>query len=60
MKKGFKTLTCIHTAVSDDIFTRIMACKSAKEAWDKLKAQFQGDEKSKRMHMLSLRRQLKG
>jgi hypothetical protein len=34
-----------------------MACKSAKETWDKLKAEFQGDEKSRRMRILNLRRQ---
>jgi hypothetical protein len=29
--KRFKALTCLHNAVSEEIFTRIMACKSAKE-----------------------------
>jgi len=29
--KRFKALSCLHNAVSEDIFTRIMACKSAKE-----------------------------
>ena len=43
--KGFMALTCIHNAISEEIFTRIMACKNAKEAWDKLKAEFQGDER---------------
>ena len=43
--KGFKALTGIHNAVSEEIFTRIMTCKTAKEAWDKLKAEFQGDER---------------
>jgi len=47
--KRFKALTCLHNAVSEDIFTRIMACKSAKETWDKLKAEFHGDEKSMKM-----------
>ena len=47
--KGFKALTCIHNAVSEEIFTRIMVCKNAKEAWDKLKAEFQGDERSRKM-----------
>ena len=43
--KRFKALSCLHNGVNEDIFTRIMACKSAKEAWDKLKAEFEGDEK---------------
>jgi len=36
--KRFKALTYLHNVVSKEIFTRIMACKSAKETWDKLKA----------------------
>jgi hypothetical protein len=38
--KRFKALTCVHNAVSEEIFIRIMACKSAKETWDKLKQNF--------------------
>ena len=59
-KKGLKALTCIHTTVNEEIFTRIMACKSAKEAWDKLKAEFQGKARSRKMQVLNLRRQFKG
>ena len=51
--KKFKALTCLHNAVSEEIFTRIMACKTAKETWDKLKAEFQGDEKSRKMQVLN-------
>jgi hypothetical protein len=29
--KRFKALTCLHNVVSEEIFTRIMVCKSAKE-----------------------------
>jgi hypothetical protein len=58
--KRFKALSCLHNAVSEDIFTRIMACKSTKETWDKLKAKFHGDEKSRRMQILNLRRQFEG
>jgi len=58
--KRFKALTCLHNAVSEEIFTRIMACKSAKETWDKLKAEFHGDEKSRKMQVLNLRRQFEG
>jgi len=46
--------------VSEEIFTRIMACKSAKETWDKLKTEFHGDEKSRKMQVLNLRRQFEG
>jgi hypothetical protein len=58
--KRFKALTCLHNAVSEEIFTRIMAFKSAKETWDKLKAEFHGDEKSRKMQVLNLRRQFEG
>jgi hypothetical protein len=58
--KRFKALSCLHNAVSEDIFIRIMACKSAKETWDKLKAEFHGDEKSRKMQILNLRRQFEG
>ncbi|XP_061962505.1 uncharacterized protein LOC133683001 [Populus nigra] len=58
--KRFKALTCLHNAVSKEIFTRIMACKSAKETWDKLKVEFHGDEKSRKMQVLNLRRQFEG
>ncbi|KAF2291663.1 hypothetical protein GH714_027969 [Hevea brasiliensis] len=43
--KKFKALSCIHSAVSDVIFTRILAGGSAKEAWDKLKEEYQGTKK---------------
>ena len=58
--KWFKALSCLHNAASEDIFTRIMACKSVKETWDKLKAEFHGDEKSRKMQILNLRRQFEG
>ena len=58
--KGFKAPSCLHNAVSEDIFTMIMACKFAKETWDKLKAEFHGDEKSRKMQVLNLRRQFEG
>ncbi|KAF2297158.1 hypothetical protein GH714_018563 [Hevea brasiliensis] len=54
--KGFKALSCIHSAVSDVIFTRIMACDTAKQAWDRLKEEFHGSESSKQMSVLNLRR----
>ena len=52
-----KGLTCIHSALSDAIFTRIMACESPKEAWDKLKAEFEGSNKVKVVKVLTLKRE---
>ncbi|KAF2324362.1 hypothetical protein GH714_012915 [Hevea brasiliensis] len=53
--KGFKALSCIHASVSEVIFTRIMACETAKQAWDLLKAEIQGSEQTKQMSILNLR-----
>lgn len=55
--KKYKALSAIHTAVSDTIFTRIMACETAKEAWDKLKEEFQGSDRTRQMQVLNLRRE---
>ncbi|XP_052479895.1 uncharacterized protein LOC128034887 [Gossypium raimondii] len=40
--KRHKAMSCIQNSVSDVIFTRIMACESPKQAWDKLQEEFQG------------------
>ena len=40
LAKKPKALTCIHSAVSEEIFTSIIACESPKEAWDKLKEDY--------------------
>ncbi|KAA3481430.1 Retrovirus-related Pol polyprotein from transposon TNT 1-94 [Gossypium australe] len=44
--KRHKAMSCIQNCVSDVIFTRIMACKTPKQAWDKLKEEFQGTERT--------------
>ncbi|XP_071939100.1 uncharacterized protein [Coffea arabica] len=50
-------MTCIHSATSDAIFTKIMACETAKEAWDALKVDFQGNDTTRQMQILNLRRE---
>ena len=55
--KKHKALTCIQSAVTDVIFTRIMTCESAKEAWDKLKEEFYGSDKTRQMQVINLRRE---
>ncbi|GKV19872.1 hypothetical protein SLEP1_g30072 [Rubroshorea leprosula] len=55
--KRCKALTCLHLAVTDEIFNRIMTCETAKEAWDKLKVEFQGDNKARQMEVLNLKRE---
>ncbi|XP_017976517.1 PREDICTED: uncharacterized protein LOC108662012 [Theobroma cacao] len=55
--KRYRVLTCMHGAISDAVFTRIMGAKSAKEAWDKLKEEFQGSERTKQMQVMNLLRE---
>jgi len=39
------------------VFTRIMSLKSAKEIWDYLKAEYEGDERIRGMQVLNLIRE---
>ncbi|XP_016548996.1 uncharacterized protein LOC107848767 [Capsicum annuum] len=55
--KGPKSLSFIHVAVSESIFTRIMACETAKKAWDMLKQEFQGSDRTRQMQILNLRKE---
>ena len=57
LAKKPKALTYIHAAVSEVIFTRIMAYESPKEAWDKLKEEFEGSERVKSVKLLGLKRE---
>ena len=57
LAKKPKTLTYIHAAVSDAVFTSIMTCESPKEAWDKLKEDFEGNTQTKLMQILNLKKE---
>jgi len=52
-----KAKTCIHSDVSDVVFTRIMSCEIAKKAWNTLQEAFQGNERTRQMQVLNLRRE---
>ncbi|XP_052478237.1 uncharacterized protein LOC128033854 [Gossypium raimondii] len=54
--KRHKAMSCIQNFVSDVIFTRIMACERPKQAWDKLKEEFQGTKRARQQQLLNLRR----
>ncbi|XP_052478531.1 uncharacterized protein LOC128034035 [Gossypium raimondii] len=54
--KRHKAMFCIQNCVSNVIFTRIMACETPKQAWDKLKEEFQGTERTRQHQLLNLRR----
>ncbi|KAM7519204.1 hypothetical protein LguiB_018166 [Lonicera macranthoides] len=52
-----KVRATLFTAVSSTIFTRIMTLKTAKEIWDFLKQEFEGNEKVKGIQVLNLIRE---
>jgi len=52
-----KAKTCSHSAISDVVFIRIMSCETAKEAWNTLQEAFQGNERTRQMQVLNLRRE---
>ena len=52
--KKSKAKACLFAAVSPTIFTRIMALKSAKEIWDYLKKEYEGDDRIRGMKALNL------
>ena len=54
--KAPRTLSYIHAAIADSIFTRIMACETLKEAWDKLKM-YMGSDRTRQMQVLNLKRE---
>nr|GMD98806.1 uncharacterized protein LOC113737402 [Ipomoea batatas] len=56
-KKMNKAKTCIHLALIDEVFTKIMTCKTAKQAWDLLKNEYEGNDRTKRMQVLNLKRE---
>lgn len=55
--KKAKAKACLFAAVSTTIFTRIMSLKSAKDIWDYLKKEYEGDERIKGMQVLNLIRE---
>lgn len=40
LAKKSKASTCLHSALSNAVFTRIMACETPNEVWDKLRDKF--------------------
>ncbi|XP_076938224.1 uncharacterized protein LOC143606297 [Bidens hawaiensis] len=55
-KKDAHAMAIIQQAVHDQLFLRIAAARSAKETWDILKMEFQGDEQVKAIKLQGLRR----
>ncbi|KAM0017627.1 putative RNA-directed DNA polymerase [Helianthus debilis subsp. tardiflorus] len=57
IKKDAHAMAIIQQAVHDQLFSRIAAASTAKETWDILKMEFQGDEKVKAIKLQGLRRE---
>ena len=57
LAKNPKTLTYIHSIVSYIVFTSIMTCESPKAAWDKLKQDFEGNNQTRLMQFLNLKKE---
>ena len=55
--KKSKAKSLMPNAVADTVFYRIMACKTAKEACDRLKEQYQGSDRTRQMKVLNLKRE---
>ena len=55
--KKDKTLTCILSGLTDDVFTSIMQLDSPKAIWDKIKETFEGNERVKAGKLLTLKRE---
>lgn len=55
--KKSKAKATLFSAVSEHIFTRIMNLGSAKDIWDYLKKEYQGNERTKSMQILNLIRE---
>ncbi|GAV80880.1 UBN2 domain-containing protein, partial [Cephalotus follicularis] len=54
--KNFKSLSLLHSTVTETIFTRIVGVSTAKEAWDILKEEFQGSDRTRAIRLMHLRR----
>ncbi|WMV19637.1 hypothetical protein MTR67_013022 [Solanum verrucosum] len=54
-----KALTCLHSTLSDMIFTRIMACETPNEVWEKVKEEFDGSDRVRTVKLLTLKREFK-
>jgi len=55
--KRSKVKSLIQNSVADFVFYRIMACSTAKEAWDRLKEEYQGNDRTRQMRVLNLKRE---
>ena len=50
--KKSKVKSLMQNAVADTVIYKIMACKTAKEVWDRLKEEHQGSDRTRQMQVL--------
>ncbi|GAU30051.1 hypothetical protein TSUD_332200 [Trifolium subterraneum] len=55
--KKEKAVSCLHSALADDVFTNIMHLETAKQIWDELNERYAGDERVKSIKLLTLKRE---
>lgn len=55
--KNFEALSILHSTVSEDIFPRLVAFKTAKKVWDYLKEEYAGSAKVRGVKLLTLKRE---
>lgn len=53
--KKYKAKTIIQNSVADSIFSKIIACETAKEVWETLKHEYQGSERGRQNQILNLK-----
>ena len=47
----------MQNVLENTVFYTIMACKTAKKAWDRLKEEYQGSDITRQMQVLNLKRE---
>ena len=52
--KKSKAKSLMQNAVADSMFYKIVACKTAKESWDRLTEEYQGSDRTRQMQVLNL------
>ena len=55
--KKYRALSIIQSSVTKEVFSRIMTCNTPKQAWETLRAEFAGNEKTRKGTLVNLRRE---
>ncbi|KAK2404761.1 putative mitochondrial protein [Trifolium repens] len=55
--KKEKAVSCLHSALADDVFTCIMHLETAKQIWDELNERYAGDERVRSIKLLTLKKE---